>query len=145
MLTLLLIEPLKAASSSRVIAVASNAHMFADALGFDQMKFDQFNKESYGYGWGQYGRSKLYNILFARELGKRLTGTGVTTYSLHPGAIPTELQQNMSPWPVLQPVVSFGFKYLVWPITKDIRHGSQTTICAAVDPALAKESGKYYA
>ena len=38
-----------------------------------------------------YGRSKLANVMFARELGKHLSGTGVTTCSLHPGSIDTEL------------------------------------------------------
>ena len=41
-----------------------------------------------------YGRSKLANVMFARELGKRLSGTGVTTCSLHPGSIDTELNRH---------------------------------------------------
>jgi NAD(P)-dependent dehydrogenase (short-subunit alcohol dehydrogenase family) len=73
LLTLLLMKPLKAAAPSRVVAVSSSAHNIADVLGIDQMKHSQFTEENYSR-MGSYGRSKLYNILFARELGKRLKG-----------------------------------------------------------------------
>jgi len=41
------------------------------------------------------GQSKLANVLFARELARRLEGSGVTAYSLHPGVINTELARYM--------------------------------------------------
>jgi len=42
-----------------------------------------------------YGQSKLANILFTQELAKRLKGTGISAYSLHPGVIATELGRHM--------------------------------------------------
>ena len=34
-----------------------------------------------------YGQSKLANVLFAAELARRMEGTGVTSYSVHPGIV----------------------------------------------------------
>ena len=68
-----------------------------------------------------------------------IAGTGVTTYSLHPGAIQTELQQHVF-GPFIRNVVNF----LSYPVWKDIIHGAQTTICCAVDANLAQVTGKYY-
>ena len=57
------------------------------------MDFDNLNAEkSYG-AITVYSQSKLANVLFTRELAKRLTGTGVTVYALHPGAVITELDR----------------------------------------------------
>ena len=63
----------------------------------------------------------------------------MTTYSLHPGAIRTELQQHVFSafW---MDIVHF----LSYPFWKDIVHGAQTTICCAVEENLADVSGKYY-
>jgi hypothetical protein len=181
LLTALLIQPLKAAAPSRVVVLSSKAYKRADKLAFDEMNFSHFSEKSFNQ-WAIYGRSKLYNILFARELAKRLEGmldviflhslsliplscamhlgilgmkkvllytlltfppkpgSGVTTYSLHPGVIATELQRH---W-FTNPVTDAFVRIATWPVFKDIPHGAQTTICVAVDPALASESGKYY-
>ena len=67
-------------------------------------------------------------------------GTGVTTYSLHPGVIFTELGRHLPDYinnPVVQPILGA----LIYPFIKDIPHGVQTQICCAVDPGLAKETG----
>ena len=64
----------------------------------------------------------------------------MTTYSLHPGSIITELQRHVTDNQILLNIV----KFITWPVFKDVIYGAQTTICAAVDPALAKDSGKYY-
>ena len=71
-------------------------------------------------------------------------GTGVTTYALHPGGIATDLASGAFQNAILQNVFNIGLHYLSWPILKDVEHGAQTSICAAVDPALSNESGKYY-
>ena len=66
----------------------------------------------------------------------------MTTYSLHPGAILTELQRHVpyiDNWfmqTFIKPIMGIGFKTL--------QQGAQTQICCAVDPELANESGKYY-
>jgi len=70
-------------------------------------------------------------------------GTKVTTYSLHPGAIRTELTRHMSF--ITDYAIGRAFYYVTsWPFVKEPWNGAQTTICCAVDRTLASESGKYY-
>lgn len=76
-------DRLLAAGSARVINTASASHQGAD-LDFDDLQSTQ----SFG-AVKAYGRSKLCNILFTRELARRLRGTGVTANCLHPGFVAT--------------------------------------------------------
>ena len=102
----------------------------------------------------RYSNSKLAQVLFSQELGKRLVGTGVTTYSLHPGAILTDIGADRE-----SGNYSLGFDIaafmdvaaklpdFVQPLTfafKSLVEGAQTTICCAVDEKLALETGLYY-
>ena len=58
--------------------------------------FDDINWEKTEYNSSKaYGQSKLANILFSKELAKRLQGTGVAAYSLHPGVIATDLGRHI--------------------------------------------------
>lgn len=73
-----------------------------------------------------------------------IAGSGITTYSLHPGVIVTSLFDNG-----LQAVVGDGFLYrLIFaaaiPFTKTTVQGAQTSICCAVDKQLENTTGKYY-
>ena len=72
-----------ASAPSRVIVVASDAHKSA-RRGLD---FDDLQSERKYRSFGVYGKSKLANILFTRELARRLAGTGVTVNSVHPGFV----------------------------------------------------------
>lgn len=92
-----------------------------------------------------YQQSKLANVLFTRELAKRLKDTKVTTSALHPGIVATELGRYMSE--------SFGFWfrilfYALVPIFSFINktpyQGAQTNIYCAVDEELDNVSGRYY-
>jgi NAD(P)-dependent dehydrogenase (short-subunit alcohol dehydrogenase family) len=90
LLTNLLLDVLKASQPSRIICVSSCYHYFAMGkkgyIDFDDLSF---GKRKYD-GWTAYAQSKLANVLHARELAKRLEGTGVTAVSLHPGrCLPT--------------------------------------------------------
>ena len=69
-------------------------------------------------------------------------GTGVTTYSLHPGAIRTDLGRHLSLANI--PYLNDLLWAAVYPFTKSSTEGAQTQICCAVDEALASETGKYY-
>ena len=80
----------QAAPGSRIVTVSSMAHKWGDIY------FDDINWEKTEYNSSKaYGQSKLANILFSKELAKRLQGTGVTTYSLHPGVIATDLGRHI--------------------------------------------------
>lgn len=76
---------------ARIVNVSSLAHKFGT------MQFDDIMSEkSYGR-WRAYGQSKLSNILFTSELSKRLPSDwAITTNSLHPGSVSTELQRCMN-------------------------------------------------
>jgi NAD(P)-dependent dehydrogenase (short-subunit alcohol dehydrogenase family) len=96
LLTTLLIDALKASSPSRIITTSSIAHRGA-RIDFDDI---EFKKRSYN-GITAYGQSKLANILFTKELARRLgeseSGTGVTANCFHPGAVRTDLVRD-NPW-----------------------------------------------
>ena len=85
LLTDLLLDRLKASAPARVINVSSFGHRFAYA-GFD---FADLQSEHQYWSMDAYGKSKLANILFTRELARRLVGTGVTANCLHPGVVRT--------------------------------------------------------
>lgn len=80
-LTQALLPALRSAESARVVVVASAAHRGAT------LDFDDLQMERGWSGWRAYQRSKLANVLFARELSRRLAGTRVTANALHPGFV----------------------------------------------------------
>ena len=89
LLTMLLLDKIKATCPSRIIILSSLAH-FAGYLDFEDMMW----KKRYNAHLA-YCRSKLANVMFARELAKRLSGSGVTVYAIHPGSVNTELTRHM--------------------------------------------------
>ena len=91
-LTHLLRDRLLESAPARVVNTASDAH----ARGPLDLSDLQSTKD-YGFR-AAYGRSKLANILFTRELARRLAGTGVTANCLHPGFISTSLGQRDNRW-----------------------------------------------
>ncbi|XP_037037853.1 retinol dehydrogenase 13-like [Bradysia coprophila] len=130
LLTNLLLDTLKASAPSRIVVVASMVY----SLGVIR-KDDLNSKKSYNK-FTAYFQSKLANVLFAKELSKRLEGTGVTCNSLHPGVVQTELMRY-------QTIVS----KLVIPFRiclKSPKSGAQTQLMVALDPDLEKVSGKYF-
>ena len=89
LLTNLLLDRLKQAPSARIVNVSSLAHEWG------KINFDDLQSEvSYSRG-GAYGQSKLANVLFTRSLARRLQGTNVTAYSVHPGSVRTELGRHI--------------------------------------------------
>lgn len=93
-LTSLLTHKLKSSAPARVVSVSSGAEEGSYEGGF---RFDLWTQRGDDYEDGKaYAQSKLANALFARELAKRLDGTGVTAYSCHPGVIQTELTRYMT-------------------------------------------------
>ncbi len=93
-LTQLLLPTLQQQAQSRVVTVASRAH-WAAVNGLDWAALQQPTASRWGIR--EYGMSKLANILFAAELARRTEGTGVASFSLHPGVIQTEVWRH-APW-----------------------------------------------
>lgn len=126
----LLLDKLKASAPARVVMVASKAHYKAKGIDLEAVR--QPTKS--GTGLPEYEVSKLANVLFARALATRLEGTSVTTYSLHPGVIASDIWRGV-PWPI-RPLIKLFMKS-----TED---GAKTSVYCATDPACAEESGLYY-
>ncbi len=126
----------KLSDHGRVVVVSSDAHKRAPAAGIE---FDNLAGERGYTPWGNYGQSKLANILFARELARKFAGTAKTANSLHPGVIATNLGRHMNP--VANVAVAIA-KPLV---LKSIPEGAATQCYIATHPSLASVSGEYFA
>jgi len=132
LLTNLLLDTLKSSAPSRVVIVSSKLHKHGKIV-----KDDLHGEKEYKTIQA-YGNSKLANILFSRELAKRLGNCGVTTYSLHPGVIRTEINRNL---PAILNAVSPALYFL---FGKTCKSGAQTTLACALDPDLSDVTGKYF-
>ena len=132
LLTLLLIDKLKQSSSiARIINVSSVVHFLG------KIRFDDINMENRYDCLKAYAQSKLANILFTRELAKRLNGTNIRSYSLHPGVVDTNLGHDHSLYIITRRLTT------VWYIPPEL--GCQTILYCALDDKLANQSGHYYA
>jgi NAD(P)-dependent dehydrogenase (short-subunit alcohol dehydrogenase family) len=130
LLTNLLLERLKASAPARIVNVSSVGHYQAKGIDYDAVRKPTRNIT----GLPEYAVSKLANVLHAQELARRLEGTGVTTYSLHPGAIASDVWRRI-PWPVDAIMKLF---------MKSTEEGAQTSLYCAADRGLASVSGRYY-
>ncbi len=130
-LTEALRERLAGAPQARVVSTASAAHRGAK-LDFDDLQCAK------GYsGFKAYGRSKLANILYTRELARRLAGSGVTANCLHPGLVATRFGDEAGGW--TGRLFPFVKRFAIPP-----EQGAQTIIYLASSPEVAAVSGKYY-
>jgi len=137
LLTNLLLEPLKSASPSRVVVVASGAHRYAIG-GMNLAKLGNYGAEGSYFTMYAYGRSKLANILFAQELNKRMSQYGITAGSLHPGLVDTGLFKHDQ---TANTFLSFS-KWLH--LAKTPQQGAATTMYVALHPNAEKIGGKYF-
>lgn len=131
--TLGLLDRLKA--GARVVSTASAAHRSAK-LDFAELERTQWAGERFN-GPVAYGRSKLANILFTRELARRLEGSGVTATCFHPGVVATRIW-NGAGW--LAPVLKLAMATFVLPPEK----GADTLVWLASSPDVEGRSGGYY-
>ncbi|HEX9243932.1 MAG TPA: SDR family NAD(P)-dependent oxidoreductase [Anaeromyxobacter sp.] len=123
------------AEDGRVVVVSSEAHRRAPRGG---ILFDDLGAERSYSPWGHYGQSKLANILFARELARRLAGSRRTANALHPGVIKTELSRHM-------PALAKLAFALAGPIAlKTVAQGAATETFLAVHPSVATATGAYW-
>jgi NAD(P)-dependent dehydrogenase (short-subunit alcohol dehydrogenase family) len=129
-LTCLLADRLRASAPARVITVASSAHYSADQIELEPTP-GRYR------GFRTYSRSKLANVLFAKELARRLEGTGVRSYAVHPGLVSTRLAQDGD-----SRVPGILWKlYSRRMLTSE--EGAATSVYAATDPGLDDRSGAY--
>jgi NAD(P)-dependent dehydrogenase (short-subunit alcohol dehydrogenase family) len=141
LLTNLLMDSLKAGAPSRVVNLSSFFHEFSmgrkGEIHFDDLNYHRRPFDS----WEAYAQSKLANLLHARELGRRLSGTGVTTASVNPGFVRT----NLMPLPLpmwlqrllVLPVLRLAGMIEPW-------EGAQTSLHALLAPEVEQDSGAYY-
>jgi len=128
--TQLLLDRIRESTPARIVTVASQSHYGARGIDWDAVR----RRTRTITGMREYGVSKLANVLHAAELGRRLAGTGVTTYSLHPGVIASDIWRRM-PFPARQIARAF---------MKSTEDGARTTLYCATAPELANETGQYY-
>ncbi|CAL1675389.1 unnamed protein product [Lasius platythorax] len=140
LLTLLLLPKMQSSSPGcRIVNVSSIFHIVGN------INFDDINLEKSYTPTKGYTQSKLANILFTKELARRLKKAdihGVNVYSLHPGLMPTEISRHSNN--TLFPGVAFLYNCLTWLLFKNVEEGAQTTIYCSVDEKAANETGLYY-
>jgi len=129
-LTMALLPLLTDSAPARIVNVASDAHYQAKGIDFEGLR----NRTKGVTGLPEYAVSKLCNVLFAAELGRRLAGTGVTAYSLHPGVVASEIWRRV-PWPARQ---------ILTRRMLTIEQGARTSLYCATSPEVGGESGRYY-
>lgn len=130
--------------SGRVVVTASDAHRRAE------MDFDALRSVEEGYaGFDAYCRSKLANILFTRQLARRLedADSPLTANCLHPGAIPGSGFVRGLPLPIRvgAKIASSLPGFLGSRFFTTVREGAQTVVYLAVSPDLEDVSGMYFA
>lgn len=133
LLTELLLERLKQSAPARVVSVASDAH--AQARG--RLDFDDLESRERYAGMRVYGKSKLANILFTRELARRLAGSGVTANCLHPGFVGSNFARNNG-------MLASAVMALISPFIRSPEKGAETAIYLCSSPDVETTSGEYF-
>ncbi len=131
-----LLQRLYLAWQGRIVIVASRAAYRGAPPGgidFDDLAMTASYSDSLAYG-----QSKLANVLFSLRLAELLRGTRITTNSLHPGVINTDIDRN------LNPLTRFGFGILTKISGKTIAEGAATSCHVATNADLGAISGKYF-
>jgi NAD(P)-dependent dehydrogenase (short-subunit alcohol dehydrogenase family) len=136
-------ERLVASAPARVVNTASDAHEAA-TLDFNDLQSAQAYRGNFlewlrygGPGYKVYGRSKLCNILFTRELSRRLAGTGVTANCLHPGFVATRFGDQTGG------LVSFGIR-IGKRFALSPQRGAETLVYLASSPGVDSVTGEYF-
>ncbi len=128
LLTHLLLDVIKKSESGRIINVSSDLHKFST------INLSDIEGGKHFHGRKAYGQSKLANVLFTKELVRRLNGDKITVYSLHPGVVSTELLRNYNP--ILQ--------WIVKPFFIKPDKGAETTVYLAESPGVSDVTGEYF-
>jgi retinol dehydrogenase 12 len=128
--TQLLLDRIRTSGPARIVTLASRAHIRTKGINWDACQ----KPTSTLLGFKEYADSKLANVLFSAELARKLKGTQVSTYALHPGAVASDIWRKV-PWPI-SAIVKHNMLS-----TED---GAKTSLYCALSPEVAAESGLYY-
>jgi retinol dehydrogenase-12 len=128
--TRLLLDRITQAGTARIVNVASKSHYDAKGIEWEAMRKPTSSVTS----MHEYAQSKLSNVLFAKELARRLAGTGVTTYAVHPGVVATDIWRRLP-----APLRWMLKKFMITP-----EQGAESSLRCATAPELAGETGRYY-
>jgi NAD(P)-dependent dehydrogenase (short-subunit alcohol dehydrogenase family) len=134
LLTLLLLDILKASAPARIINLTSRVHKMA------KLDLDDLMMENTPYkGFTAYANSKLASILFTYHLAKQLEGSGVTVNAVDPGMVDTEFGDKVG-----IPAGMRIFTFFLRPWVKQPPEGALTSIKLASDPSLASTTGTFW-
>jgi NAD(P)-dependent dehydrogenase (short-subunit alcohol dehydrogenase family) len=119
------------AADARIVSTSSGAHNFA------RLNFADLQAANGYQGMTAYGNSKLCNVLWTRELARRLAGTGVTANCLHPGAVSTRFGEESKGF--LGALLRLGRPLMLTP-----EKGADTIVWLASSPDVAGQTGGYW-
>ena len=125
-----LLPLVKRAPQGRIVIVSSEGHYRASGIDFAALQKTSATFSAFS----EYCVSKLCNVLHANELARRLKDTNVTTYSLHPGGVASDIWQRRMG----------AFAILLRPFLITNEKGARTQVRCATEPSLSKETGLYY-
>jgi len=131
LLTQLLLPRLLESPAARIVNVASAAHLRVRDIPWSVLERRTVPGRS---GFLDYAITKLMNVLHARELARRLTGTRVTAYAVHPGGVATNIWRSL-PGPV---------QWLLKHFLLSNEQGARTPLYCATSPDIASGTGRYY-
>ncbi|PYR50353.1 MAG: short-chain dehydrogenase [Acidobacteria bacterium] len=134
LLTCLLIEHLARAQAARIVTVGSSSHFGAGSDDKWWLQRTNYDRRI------AYAKSKLANIVFAYELGRRLDGTGITSNAADPGGVATNFARNNG-------LVSWLRRLAGSALSRDLaspRRGAEVLVHLAGSPGLAGVTGKYF-
>ncbi len=134
--THLLRDRLVASAPARVVNLSSVGHHAA----WGGMNFDDLQSKKRYSTFDAYSRSKLANLLFTRELAKRLSGTGVTANAVHPGPVRSGFGMDGD----LKGITGIGLQ-VIRPFEISARAGARTSIFVATSPEVEGKTGQYWA
>ena len=128
--TNLLLDRIRQSDRARIVTVASRAHYRSRGIDFEAVR----KTTRSATGMPEYDTSKLANVLFSAELGRRLAGSNVTTYSLHPGVVASDIWRRI-PAPA---------RWLIKLFMISSEEGAKTTLYCATSSEVGNETSLYY-
>lgn len=133
LLTHLLLDRLKDSAPARIVNVASEGHVFANHIQFEDLTYQKNFRMM-----KVYGHSKLANILFTRELARRLEGSGVTANAVHPGGVATGIGSQNG---LLGKIAKLIMRLML----QSPEEGAATSVYLSNSPEVEGVTGCYFA